>query len=438
MECFWHYVTCILVYTFFQAFCKAGQQKLLMISLDGFRHDYLDRAKVRNVNISAFEKIWRSGLRVMKVHNEFITRTAPNHLSLVTGMHEESHGIVDNTFYDPELNDTFDLINSSESKWFDVGSEPIWVTNQRHGHKSAVSFWPGSNTQFKGQLPSFYYPHYSNDVPLVDLINQTIEWLSLDEVTLGLLYFHEPDSQGHLTGPDSPEIFNVIEKLNNDIGFLLSLIDTKPSLKSILNVILTSDHGMSSVDTKRTIVLNDYIDDNTYYSPGPEHRIVWLLWPKDGVSSVDLYEKLIRKHPKMNVFLKNNIPARLHYSENRRISPIVVYSEPGWMIVKSQESVASYTKHGDHGYDPDYDEMAPFFLAMGPGFRSTSGGRTINSIRLIDIYPLMCTLLDLTKPAPNNGSLSRVIHLLHGHNVYFSSFWICSLDYFFPYPPGVV
>lgn len=84
-------------------------------------------------------------------------------------------------------------------------------------------------------------------------------------------------------------------------------------------------------------------------------------------------------------------------------------------------------KRGDHGYDPDHDEMSPFFLATGPGFRSTivGGGQIISSIHLIDIYPLMCALLNLNKPAPNNGSLSRVMSLLHdgsGVNVYFSSF----------------
>ncbi|VDP53306.1 unnamed protein product [Schistosoma margrebowiei] len=389
-ECFCLCFVWIPFFILLQGICEAyTQQKLLVISLDGFSHNYLDRAKLRNVNISSFERIWKTGIRVMKVHNEFITRTGPNHLSLITGMHEESHGIVDNVFYDPELNDTFDLSNTrhlSQLKWFDVGSEPIWVTNQRHGHKSAVTFWPGSSTPFKGQLPSFYYSQYNHQLPLVDRINQTIKWLNLDEVTLGLIYFHEPDSQGHLTGPDSVEIFNVIEKLNDDIGYLLSLIDTRPSLKSSLNIILTSDHGMSGVDANRIIILHDYINESMYYSPGSEDRVFWSLWPKD-----------------------------------------VIY----WIHSVMLLVYCISAKRGDHGYDPDHDEMSPFFLAMGPGFRSTivGGGQIISSIHLIDIYPLMCALLNLNKPAPNNGSLSRVMSLLHdgsGVNVYFSS----SLDMF--------
>lgn len=64
-----------------------------------------------------------------------------------------------------------------------------------------------------------------------------------------------------------------------------------------------------------------------------------------GSSSINLYKRLVGKHPKMNVFLKDNIPIRLHYSNNRRISPVVVYSEPGWTIVRSRKSVAKFSKY---------------------------------------------------------------------------------------------
>ncbi|CAH8860305.1 unnamed protein product [Trichobilharzia szidati] len=434
MKYTWHYnVICILsVYTFlllklsYNSATVILQPKLLVISLDGFRHDYLDRAKEKQINISGFEKIWNSGCRVLKVHNEFITRTGPNHISMVTGMHEESHGIVDNVFYDPILNDTFDLVNqihAPQSKWYDVGSEPIWVTNQRHGYQSAVYFWPGSDTSIKGYLPSYYYTPYNPEISLTERIDTIVRSLNFENVTLGLIYYHEPDSQGHISGPNSPEIYNVISQLNHDMEYLLSLIDKQPVLKASLNIILTSDHGMSSVSTNRTIILHDYINENWYYSPGADHRIVWLLWPKNGISSGDLYKRLAKKHSKMNVYLKEDIPNRLHYSNSQRISPLIVYCEPGWMIVKSRESIAEFTKRGDHGYDPNDSEMSPFFLAMGPGFKDMSRSRrTIQSIQMVDIYPLMCALLNLTDPAPNNGSLSRVIHLLHGNDSYFSSF----------------
>lgn len=53
--------------------------------------------------------------------------------------------------------------------------------------------------------------------------------------------------------------------------------------------------------------------------------------------------------------------------------------------------------------------MRPIFVARGPSFRVN---HTLNStVNLVDIYPLMCHLLDL-KPAANNGSFDRVQDML--------------------------
>jgi len=52
-----------------------------LISLDGFRWDYLERAATPNL-----DRMVREGVKVDKVTNAFATLTAPNHYTLVTGM----------------------------------------------------------------------------------------------------------------------------------------------------------------------------------------------------------------------------------------------------------------------------------------------------------------------------------------------------------------
>ena len=52
--------------------------------------------------------------------------------------------------------------------------------------------------------------------------------------------------------------------------------------------------------------------------------------------------------------------------------------------------------------------MRPFFIARGPAFKV---GHKFDHINMVDIYPLICHLLGI-KPAPNNGSLDRIAHLL--------------------------
>ncbi len=63
------------------------------------------------------------------------------------------------------------------------------------------------------------------------------------------------------------------------------------------------------------------------------------------------------------------------------------------------------TIDGDHGGEPT-GSMRPVFVARGPAFKknyTTLKSTTVNSV---DIYNLMCFILDLV-PGPNNGSFEK-------------------------------
>lgn len=63
---------------------------------------------------------------------------------------------------------------------------------------------------------------------------------------------------------------------------------------------------------------------------------------------------------------------------------------------------------GNHGYDNHLPSMHPVFVARGPSFRT---GYTKASMRSVDLYPLMCSVLGI-RALPNNGSLMSVRDLL--------------------------
>ena len=71
--------------------------------------------------------------------------------------------------------------------------------------------------------------------------------------------------------------------------------------------------------------------------------------------------------------------------------------------------------------------MHPFFIAMGPSFKSDYSVETFNSV---DIYPLMCELLGIT-PAPNNGSLSVVKDLLKDQTVMQQGMPVLACEYYY-------
>jgi predicted AlkP superfamily pyrophosphatase or phosphodiesterase len=82
----------------------------------------------------------------------FLTKTFPNHWSLVTGLYEESHGIIDNYINIGDRN--FNFKDDSTQKSSDYGGEAIWQTVSKNGGKSCVHFWPGSEAE--GQQPDLW------------------------------------------------------------------------------------------------------------------------------------------------------------------------------------------------------------------------------------------------------------------------------------------
>ncbi|CAH8532565.1 unnamed protein product [Schistosoma turkestanicum] len=388
--------------------------RVILISLDGFRYDYFEMARKRNVNISTFEKIQERGVGIMRIENEFPTLTFPSHFSMVTGLHPESHGIVDNAFYDPLLNVTFSSRNqstASDSRFYDVGAEPIWITNQFHGYKTGITFWVGSEAKIKGQLPTHYLTPYNQSITFNQRVDTLMGWFDNDNINLGLIYYHQPDRAGHIYGAASDEVFKAIEEINHGLDYLLKSIEKRPWLSCCLNVIISSDHGMVNVSSDKVIYLHDYIKPDEYMSAPKLSAEIWTIWPKPGITAQSLYDKLKDRHCRLNVYLKEQLPSRFYYTSSDRIGPVIMYADLGWTIIADRYSGIKLKNKGSHGYDPDNKEMSPFLLAMGPLIAKGQTRKLKETIKLIDLYSLICLMLNL-KPAPNNGSVDRVLPLL--------------------------
>ena len=241
--------------------------RLLLVSLDGFRWDYLKK----NASFPNFKRIIKDGIHArLGVKNAFLTKTFPDHYTIVTGLYEESHGIVGNTFFDPDFNQTFAVWNETQerqSKWFDDGGEPIWVTNQKYStaRRSGSVFWPGDRAPVKGFLP-YRHLSYDSTVPFRKRIDWIIGWF-IDEypINLGLLYYEQPDHCGHTFGPESDQMLEQLIELDGDIGYLLQQLEKNDILDDV-NVIITSDHGMTSTptDEEHEINLDKYLDLMSY------------------------------------------------------------------------------------------------------------------------------------------------------------------------------
>nr|XP_033793225.1 ectonucleotide pyrophosphatase/phosphodiesterase family member 5 [Geotrypetes seraphini]XP_033793226.1 ectonucleotide pyrophosphatase/phosphodiesterase family member 5 [Geotrypetes seraphini]XP_033793227.1 ectonucleotide pyrophosphatase/phosphodiesterase family member 5 [Geotrypetes seraphini]XP_033793228.1 ectonucleotide pyrophosphatase/phosphodiesterase family member 5 [Geotrypetes seraphini]XP_033793229.1 ectonucleotide pyrophosphatase/phosphodiesterase family member 5 [Geotrypetes seraph len=384
--------------TFTVTFClQLDPSEVLLVSFDGFRWDYIYKFPTLN-----FHRLIEDGVYVKQVSNVFITKTYPNHYSMVTGLYAENHGIVANEMYDPVLNKTFsmDTLDIYDSEFWEE-AVPIWITNQNEGHKSGVAMWPGSDVNISGVYPSFYLP-YNELVSFEYRVAKLIEWFTSNEpINLGLLYWEEPDDSAHLLGPDNPFMSKVIKEVDEKLGYLVAEMK-KAGLWDTVNLIVTSDHGMEQCSSDRVIELDNYVDENLYTLVDRSPTVAIL--PKEGKLE-DVYEALANAHPNMTVYKKEDIPERFHYIHNSRIQPILAVADLGWTILQSRSG--GYLE-GNHGYDNTEPNMHPLLLAHGPAFKRNV---TKEAMNLTDLYPLLCHLLDI-QPLPNNGSLSQVQDLL--------------------------
>nr|CDS33668.2 ectonucleotide pyrophosphatase:phosphodiesterase [Hymenolepis microstoma] len=380
--------------------------KVIFISFDGFRHDYLDLAKEKGINISAFEEIRSQGFQA-RVNNVMITLTFPSHYAMATGRNVENHGLVGNEFHDPKTAKSYVYTNNSnniEPEWFEYGgSEPLWATNERHGHRSSVFSWVGSEARVNNKLAfataGVYNPSYS----LTYRINRMLDWISSDSFNLAMLYFNQPDSAGHKFGPNSAEVMREVELCNAGVAYLLQRIKDTPSLSGKTNLIITSDHGMAQTDEVNKIVdVYSVIKDlEVILDESPATLGIWPNGSKieDIVNAID---KLGKKGFKM--YMRNEIPDRYLFKRNYRIAPIYLIADLGWMF-KTGPSDYNHL-YGMHGYDNMFPEMNPFMVASGPDIQQFTDRQ---SFYQVDLYPLVCALLGLDKPNRIDGKIDRVL-----------------------------
>ncbi|XP_045577185.1 ectonucleotide pyrophosphatase/phosphodiesterase family member 5 [Salmo salar] len=387
---------------------RGARPKLLLLSFDGFRWDYVDRVPTPN-----FHALMEEGSIVEQVENAYITKTYPDHYTLVTGLHAETHGIVGNEMYDPDLNASFSMETPSayEPRWW-AGAEPLWVTNQKQGGRSGGVMWPGSDVEIGGAYPSRYLP-YNASLSFERRVETMVAWLMGERpgggvrsvqggVDFGVLYWEEPDESGHRLGPENPLMDAVIADIDDKLGFLRNEL-RKNGLYESVNLIVTSDHGMTQLSKDKVIELDQYLDRDLY-TWVDKSPVVGIL-PREGKLE-EVYSALVEANPNMVVYRREQIPERLHYRHNNRIMPIIIEAKEGWTITQNRTTGPHML--GNHGYDNTLPSMHPVLVARGPAFRQDY---VKSSMRSVDLYPLMCHILSV-RPRPNNGSLDRVRDLL--------------------------
>ncbi|KAI4175267.1 MAG: hypothetical protein LQ343_001803 [Gyalolechia ehrenbergii] len=385
----------------------------ILISLDGFRADFLYRGLTPTLNSFVAE-----GVSPRYMLPSFPSVTFPNHYTLVTGLHPESHGVVGNSFWDPMLDEDFfytDPTRSMQPKWW-AGGEPLWVTAEKANVTTAVHMWPGSEAHIMSLEPTFL-DKFNGTEDLTRKVDRILELLdtpatsSLARPQLIAAYVPVVDADGHLYGPNSTEIRKTIQEVDSMLHNLFTGLDQR-NLTKIVNIVIVSDHGMATTSTERLIQLDNLIDLSLI-----DRIDGWPLYglrPKNPADLQGLYDKLLgeaENDEHFDVYNKETMPERYHFSNNDRIAPLWVIPQTGWAIVhkedfdvkeaKAQGKV--YHPKGLHGYDHEHPLMRSIFIARGPAFPHEPNSR-LEVFQNIEVYNIVCDSLGI-EPKPNNGTL---------------------------------
>lgn len=378
-----------------------SEQYVVMLSMDGFRWDYASKVETPNLDYIAGK-----GVHAEYVKPAFPTKTFPNHYSMATGLYPDNHGIVHNNFTCPDLELTFRLGDRESVENGDFyGGEPVWVTAEKQGITTASFFWVGSEAPVQGVQPT-YWKRYDGKVPFADRMDTVLTWLQLPiekRPRLITFYFQEPDGQGHQTGPNSPEIDELVMELDSLVGVLIRDLKNLEHYKYI-NLIVTSDHGMSEVSPDRYIDISQFTPRDWYERTHGSNPVL-LVNPKPGM--LDSAYAILNTVENISVWKKQDVPARLNYGTNPRIGDLLILADSTWSLGWGKPRNTYYTG-GAHGWDNAKKDMHTIFYAMGPAFKQN---HKHPAIEVVDLYPLITRIMGL-KPAEVDGKIERVEGML--------------------------
>lgn len=377
---------------------------VILVSFDAFRWDYVNREITPSLR-----EVMTKGVHALSLRPVFPSKTFPNHYSIITGMYSENHGIIANGFLDTLTNVWYsmsDTVTTRESKWYT--GEPFWTAAEKHGIKTASYFWPGSEQTDSLRHPT-YFKKYEHNKPYFERVDSVISWLQLPQNVRPhfiTIYFHDTDSFGHEFGPDSDELNRSVMRLDSVAQYLLTCLKKINMIDSV-NVIFTSDHGMTPTPNDQVINIEKYIENYNckIYDNGPVVRV------EPEANEIDtVFQILKRNANNFRVYKKENLPSYYHYSNNTLISSIILIADLGWSLEDNEGFKRSgYLSKGNHGYEKDHTDMHGIFIAQGPAFKEHYKTGTLWNV---DIYPLLSKIFGIKQNSLIDGKLERIEFIL--------------------------
>lgn len=424
---------------------RAAPRSLLVVSIDGLRHDYLDD---RAHAIPTLRRLHDEGAHARSVRSVWPTVTYPAHATLVTGVAPARHGIVNNVVFDP--------FEKNDGGWYwyasDLRVPALWDIARGAGIDVANATWPVTvGAPIRHNLPQFWRSKTVEDEKLLSALSTPGLSAELARVSkapgehnddraradaglfllrqkragLTFVYLTDLDNVQHDQGPMSKEAWATLERID---GFVGELLAAATASSPRLAVAIVSDHGFVPVDTdiRPNVALRQagLLDASTETKNGETKEVLRsyeaITWKAGGSAAImgrrgreeptasrvkDLFRKLAADP-------ESHIGAVLDGERVEREGGfpgaiVVLQAAAGGTFSERFDPPLTAPSHykGAHGHSPDLPEMGATLVLWGDGVRAGDLG----NVTMLDIAPTLAALLGLAMPSAEGKPLTSAL-----------------------------
>ena len=372
----------------------ADSDTVVLISMDGVRHDFLDAT-----SLPALERMQRDGARAERLIPVYPSNTFPGHVSIATGTWPDVHGIIDNHFEDAEHGV---YRYNGDADW--IKAEPLWAAAERQGVPVATYFWVGSETDWNGIGARHRMTPFDPNRPETEKAGQVLRWLRLPKTQrprLIMSYWAGVDSVAHRQGPADPAVAAQLRLQDAALRHLLAGIDAMDRWHT-LTLLVVSDHGMT--------VAGELIDAAAALADaGVKARVLGSAVANvylEDAQDLEAATAALAGLNNVRARQRADIPAAWRLRHDGRTGDLVATTVPPFVLSPPSNPLCALMPSrclspGNHGYSPDHPDMGGILLALGRGVQA---GARLPPAHQTDIAATVARLLGITPPAQSEGT----------------------------------
>jgi len=348
-----------------------AQPKAVILSFDGLA--------ARKFNAHTMPGLWKLSREATTGEGipPFPSTTFNGHTAIATGCWPEHHGIVANSYVDPDQGYVAYTAVADQ-----LLREPLWTAAGRSGVKAAIWHWPCATGPWQGESPWRLEPFKegTTDADALAFCGDALK----DGAGLVMAYLSGIDEEAHHHGPDSREVFR---KLRATDALLAPWIERMRAEHPELRIILCADHGFARVPKRVSLprLLSD-IPSRVVAHGGS--AFIYLRDPKDA----DAAAARLRRAG-LRAWTRVALPERFHLSGSPRVGDLVVAAPMGtWLsqaTTPEEDAKERLGRVGCHAFDPAFPEMRTWLVVFGgrPGH--------LGHVPLWDLAPSVADLLGI-------------------------------------------